>query len=220
MPPEGLVNVKVSGILFDVGGVLVELDGMPALAGLMESVDAPGALHERWMASASVASLETGKISASQFAAGVVVDLNLPVSPDAFLENFSNWPKAVHPGVFELLEAIPSTYRVAALSNTSAVHWEKVTAMGLAARFEMTFLSHEIGYLKPAPEAYGIALAGMGLPPGEVLFLDDGQPNVDAAKSLGLHAHLVRSPEDARAVLERYGVLPDCAGSRILRRIR
>ncbi len=80
-------------------------------------------------------------------------------------------------------------------------------AMGLAGRFEQTYLSHQIGHMKPASEAFSIALAGMGMRPSEVLFLDDGQRNVDAAIGHGMHACLVKGPQEARAVLARYGVV-------------
>ena len=68
----------------------------------------------------------------------------------------------------------------------SAFHWARIQAMGLAVRFDAIYLSHEIGCLKPAAEAFRLALDGMALPPGEVLFLDDGAVNVEAARDLGI----------------------------------
>lgn len=198
---------KISGILFDVGGVLVTLDGVPSLAKLLNLEASHAAIHARWMTSPSVVSHESGRISAAEFAAGVVTDLNLPVSPESFLQDFCCWPSAVCPGAVELIKEIPRTYRVGILSNTSAVHWERIVAMGLADCFEFIYLSHETGCLKPAPEAFLVALKGMGLPAAEVLFLDDGAWNVDAARSLGMHAAVVRNPQDARAVLQEFGVL-------------
>ena len=194
-------------MLFDIGGVLITLDGVPSLAKLLEIDESDEDVHALWMTSPAVVAHETGRMSAAEFASGVVADLNLRVTADVFLQDFCQWPKAIQDGAFELLEDIPPRYRVAALSNTSAVHWDRIIALGLAERFELTYLSHEIGYMKPAPEAYLIALKGMAVPPSEVLFLDDGLSNVKAARSLGLHAHVARDPQEARSVLEEYGVI-------------
>lgn len=48
---------------------------------------------------------------------------------------------------------------------------------------------------------------GWALPPAQVLFLDDGAANLRAAGALGINAHVVKNPEQARVVLETYGVL-------------
>jgi len=198
---------RISAVLFDIGGVLVALDGIPSLAAFLGVEPHHEPLHAMWMASPSVVAHETGKIGATEFAAGVVVDLGLPVTADVFLRDFRNWPKRVLPGALELLDEIPRTYRVAVLSNTSAVHWDSIVAAGLASRFDETYLSHQIGHLKPATEAFLVALEGMKLPPSEVLFLDDGLRNVEAARALGIRGHLAASPEEARTVLAQYGVV-------------
>ena len=155
----------VSGILFDIGGVLVGLDGVPSLAKLMQFDPLHDEIHRRWMACPSVVRHETGQITADQFAIEVVQDLG------------------------------------------SAFHWSRIRAMGLPVRIDAIYLSHEIGCLKPAPEAFHVALDGMALPPGEVLFLDDGAANVDSARALGIQAHLVRGPVEAESVLRAHGVL-------------
>ncbi len=202
------MDSNIAGILFDIGGVLVDLNGVPSMAKLLGVRPDHEALHAMWLASPSVVAHETGKIDAAAFAAGVVEDLRLPVTAGYFLQEFCSWPTELLPGALRLLDEIPDTYELAALSNTSAVHWDKMQAMGLVDRFDRTYLSHQIGYLKPAAEAFRIALEGMGLSPSRVLFLDDGQRNIDAAANLGMHAHLARGPEEARRVLAHYGVVP------------
>jgi len=204
---------KIKGILFDIGGVLVALDGVPSMAKLLGVEPKHEALHAIWIESPSVVAHETGKIDAAAFAAGVVAELELPVSADCFLRDFSNWPTGLLPGALRLLDEIPDAYQVAALSNTNAVHWDKIRAMGLVDRFDQLYLSHQIGCMKPAADAFLVALEGMGLSPSDVLFLDDGLRNIDAAVKLGMHAHVARGPEEAGRVLALYGVLPASAGA-------
>ena len=200
--------VRIAGILFDIGGVLVALDGVPSLAALLRSEEQDETIHDLWMASPSVVAHETGKIEAAEFAARVVVDLRLPVTAECFLQTFRSWPNGPLAGAVELLDEIPAVYRLAALSNMSAAHWETIVAMGLMDRFEQAYLSYETGHLKPAPEAFLFALEGMRLSPSEALFMDDLLPNVEVARALGMHAHLARGPAEARTVLVRHGILP------------
>lgn len=204
---------KIAGILFDIGGVLVALDGGPSLAKLLRIEPDDEALHAMWVASPSVVAHETGKMDTAAFAAAVVADLKLPVTAERFLQEFCSWPMGLLPGALQLLDEIPETYLVAALSNTSAVHWEKIRTMDLVDKFDQTYLSHQIGCLKPTTEAFLVALRGMGLSPSDVLFLDDGLRNIDAAAKLGMHAHLARGPKEARRVLAQYGVIPSNAGA-------
>ena len=200
----------IAGILFDINGVLVALDGVPSVARLLGVQPEHETLHAMWLTSPSVVAHETGKIDAATFSAGVVRDLGLPITPENFLQDFCAWPTGLMPGAMQLLDEIPESYCVAALSNTSAVHWDKIQAMGLVDCFDQTYLSHQIGCLKPGTEAFFVALTGMNLPPCDVLFLDDSQRNIEAASRLGMHAHLCRGPKEARNVLAKYGVVSDC----------
>ena len=175
----------ISGVLFDIGGVLVALDGVPYLARVLQLEESHEALHKLWLACLSVVAHETGRMSAEAFAAGLVAELELPVSPEAFLIEFAAWLQGPHPGAFELVERIPRQFRVAPLSNMSAFHWTLIAAMDWPTRFEAVYVSCEIGHLKPSVEAFRVALDGLKLPPAEVLFLDDGQANVAALGGWG-----------------------------------
>jgi glucose-1-phosphatase len=208
---------RIAGVLLDVGGVLAELDGVPCLAGLLETEERDDVIHEMWMASPSVVAHETGRIGATEFAARVVVDLGLPVAPESFLEDFRTWPKGLLPGALELLEEIGrASCLLSALSNMSAEHWGILLEMGLENRFEQVYVSCEIGHLKPAAEAFLAALEGMSMTPSEVLFLDDAIQNVEAARALGIHARLARGPQDARSALVQYGVLRSSGDNRVV----
>ena len=199
--------MTISAVLFDIGGVLIELDGLPSLAKLLDSQQSHDEIYKNWMASPSVIGHETGKLSTDEFAVQVVKDLNIDLSPDAFMENFSTWIVGTFPNTFDLLDAIPSTLTVAALSNTSAAHWVHVEATGLTNKLDHLFLSHEIGHLKPDHQSFQAAVDGLQLPAEEIIFFDDNMQNVHAANAFGLKAHQALNPEHARQVLNQYGLL-------------
>lgn len=200
-------NPEITGVLFDVGGVLFDLDGVPSLARLLQIGESHETIHRLWTNSASVVLHETGKISAHEFAEGVVADLGLPISPEAFLMEFSGWLEGTRAGAFVLAEAIPQEYQVAVLSNMSELHWTRILKMGLPICVKGRFVSHEMGYMKPSSDAFRCALNGMGLPANEVLFLDDSVTNVDAARALGLRAAVVKNPREIRSALEQHGII-------------
>lgn len=196
----------IKAVLLDVGGVLVDLDGMPSLASLLNSSESGEALHQRWMASKAVIAHETGQISANEFAERLTEELALPIRPADFLEAFVTWPRGLRPGALGVLDSIPRAYLVAALSNTSAAHWKRIAALGVTTRFQRTYLSFETGHLKPAQEAFRVALADMGAQPSEILFFDDAEANVQVARGLGVRAHLVEGPHDLERTLREYGI--------------
>jgi len=199
--------MTISAVLFDIGGVLIELNGLPSIAKLLDSDQSLDDIYKYWMAAPSVIGHETGKLDTDTFAQEVVKDLKLSITPDAFMENFRTWIVGTFPDTFELLAAIPNSVKVAALSNTSAAHWQEVEATGLTDKIEHLFLSHEIGHLKPSAPAFQAAVDGLGVPAAEIVFFDDVLENVHAANAFGLQAHQVLNPSEAKKILIDLGII-------------
>jgi HAD superfamily hydrolase (TIGR01509 family) len=68
------------------------------------------------------------------------------------------------------------------------------------------FCSHEIGCRKPAPESFAHVVQAIGVAPAQVLFFDDLEENVAAARAYGLQGVVVRSPQDVRNALAARGL--------------
>jgi putative hydrolase of the HAD superfamily len=62
--------------------------------------------------------------------------------------------------------------------------------------FDHVTFSYEIGSVKPEPAIYQDAVAGLGLKPGEILFLDDRTENVEGARAAGLLAEVFSTWEE------------------------
>jgi putative hydrolase of the HAD superfamily len=61
--------------------------------------------------------------------------------------------------------------------------------------------SCRIGVAKPDPRAYEICARRLGVAPADVIFFDDNERNVVAAREAGMTAEVFVSPERVREVL-------------------
>lgn len=69
--------------------------------------------------------------------------------------------------------------------------------------FRKQFLSYQMKMLKPSPEIYMAVIRSIGLPPGEMLFIDDSKSNTDAAAALGMNVLLYSPGTDLNAAVSR-----------------
>jgi HAD superfamily hydrolase (TIGR01509 family) len=195
-------------LLFDVGGVLVQLSGIEIMMDWLGPAMSEDEMWRRWLRSEAVRQFETGKIDAGEFAVGVTREFGIAVEPQRFLESFTGWPLGLYPGTVEMLARIPRSYRRALLSNTNALHWPRMQRdMQLGALFDSHFVSHLTGRIKPDADAFEHVVQSLDCKPAQVLFLDDNLLNVDAAAHFGMHAVRVKGPTEAQRALTNFGIL-------------
>ena len=198
-----LKNFKV--ILFDLGGVLLELRDPISTFGL--DIDASEFLRT-WIMSPSVRALESGQINGKNFAQRIVAEMELPMDWQELLRRFDSWPAKIYPRAIDLIDRIPSTFACAILSNTNAVHWERIDVPGnFGDRFDRYFLSYESGLLKPDRESFLQVSAGYGCHPEEILFFDDNPVNVAAAENESINAVCVQGAEELETALINNGIV-------------
>jgi glucose-1-phosphatase len=201
-------SADIRVVLFDVGGVLVELGGVVTMLEWLGDTITPDDLWRMWLQSASVRQFETGKIDALQFSLDVTSEFGLSIEPERFLESFAGWPTGLYPGTVEMLALIPRSYQRAVLSNSNVLHWPRVLGeMGLGSAFDRHFVSHLTGLIKPDSEAFDHVVKSLGCTPGEVVFLDDNSLNIEAAKGFGLHAIRVQGAAEAQRALTELGII-------------
>lgn len=195
-------------ILFDLGGVLIELAGVEKMLEWSPEIATADDLWRRWLHSDAVRRFETGAIGRLEFATAVIGEFAVPVGPDEFLAAFTWWPRAVFPGALELLATMRERYRLASVSNTNEIHWDRfANAWSLDASFHHNFPSHLVGKLKPDAEYFEHVLEAVGARPERVLFIDDNAINVDAAARLGIVTRRVAGVDGARQAFRELGML-------------
>lgn len=198
-----LKNFKV--ILFDLGGVLLEL--RDPISTFRLDIDASEFLRT-WIMSPSVRALESGQINGEKFAQRIVAEMELPMDWQELLRRFDSWPAKIYPRAIDLIDRIPSTFSCAILSNTNAVHWERIDVAGnFGNRFDRYFLSYESGLLKPDRESFLQVSAGYACRPEEILFFDDNPVNVAAAKKESINAVCVQGIEELETALVNNGIV-------------
>ena len=199
----------IKAVLFDFGGVLAELRAEAHLLPLVKHRLTREEMWARWSDSPTVRAHETGMISAGQFAGQIVEELALEVRPQDFLAGFREWIVGPFAGTHELIRDVAARHTTALVTNTSALHWPVIEAMGVLPHMHHVFASHLIGRIKPDRAYFDFVLAQMGVAPREAVFLDDSPLNIAAARTLGLHAYRVNGAAEARRQLTALGLLPD-----------
>lgn len=100
------------------------------------------------------------------------------------------------PNMYVLIDQLKEKgIRVGMLSNIDDRYKKLIRDFGFYEPFEPCLLSCEMGLQKPDPKAYELLLKTLNLPAEEVVFIDDKEENVDAAKKLGIDAIVFESPQ-------------------------
>jgi glucose-1-phosphatase len=199
---------RIRVVLFDVGGVLVELSGVPAMLAWMGNRVSPEELWRMWLTSPVVRAFECGRTAPETFADQLIAEMALAVERDQLLHDFERWAVGPFPGALDLVGRVPRRYMRATLCNSNALHWPRLmTDTRLAKAFDQHFVSHLMGRIKPDADAFQFVTETLNCAADEVLFLDDNQLNVEAAQRVGMQAIQVKGVAAAEEALVEAGVM-------------
>ncbi|KFZ83812.1 HAD family hydrolase [Amycolatopsis sp. MJM2582] len=175
-------------IVFDYGDVISEhTDALPTLAKAFD-LDVADFEPHYW---AERVQYDSGG-SDLEYWQNVGRALNVPVDK-AFADELTRidvegWTH-LEPDVLELLEGLHEAgAALALLSNASSTFGRWVREQEWAKLFRVKLFSGDLGCMKPDAKIYRILLAELGAEPGDCLFFDDRQSNVDGARAVGMKA--------------------------------
>ena len=200
------MNTSIKVILFDLGGVLIELGESPVPSEWLPE-NTMFTLSD-WFSSETAVSFEKGSITAQIFAETFKKDLNINVSPEEIIEHFTYWPIGLFPGTQELLQSLNPDYKLAVLSNTNELHWPRIVdEFKIPKYFEHIFASHLLNKAKPELSIFQHVINVLKVEPGSILFLDDNPKNIEASKKLGMQGLHVKGIQQTRQGLVQFGVI-------------
>ncbi len=182
-------------VCFDLGGVVLRIcrnwrEGCAA-AGLDER-DPAAWRQSRPARQALIIDHQTGRIDGPTFAAMVSELAGGLYSPAEILGVHHAWLLGQHRGMGAIVERVHrGGMDTAALSNTNHEHWVRMGEFPAVMRIRHLFASHRLGLYKPDPSIYRRLERQLGYAGREILFFDDTEENVAAARDLGWRAEIV-----------------------------
>lgn len=102
------------------------------------------------------------------------------------------------------LRRLRGAAKTAVVSNAWPQMRTSMANAGLLDLADAIVLSCEVGYAKPDPSIYAVALRRVGAAPADVLFIDDTSGHVAAARALGMTGHIHTTTEDTLARIEEF----------------
>ena len=100
----------------------------------------------------------------------------------------------------DFFRSLRLSYQTAILSNSFVgARREEQQRYHFEEMCDLIIYTHEEGIAKPDPRIFELTCKRLGVQSTQMLFLDDSQQNIAAARALGIHAILCRETEQAVA---------------------
>lgn len=200
----------IKNIIFDFGGVLVDLDRERCIEAFERlDVNVRDALGQ-YVQSGVFSGIESGEIDNEEFCDALRQISGRPEIKDRkILDAWNEFLVGIPSERLECLASIKDKYHLYLLSNTNRIHWALATndlflykGRTVDFYFEKLFLSYKLGVTKPDSKIFKIAIKESGVKPKETLYIDDSEANCEAAAKLGLQVFHSKSEGDWMALFE------------------
>lgn len=196
-------------ILFDLGGVVIDIDFKRAFQTWADRASCDAAdLERRFTFDEPYELHETGDLDSSAYFGALRKSLKVSLSEEDLVAGWNDIYLGTIPGMERLLATASLRFPLYAFTNSNPTHqsvWSTRYAAELSI-FTTIYVSSELGVRKPDPRSFSLVAGRMGVRASEVLFFDDCAENIVGAISAGMRGVLVESPRDVSAALGRYGL--------------
>jgi glucose-1-phosphatase len=194
-PPLSHQAVATKAVVFDLGGVLIDLHSDEAGRELMEQYGLSPNSFIRLTRSSfeshprSVTELAMlGKIETSTYLETFLRECGVK-DPGRLRANRLSVVGRERKGVLTIVEQLKEAgLKCCVLSNTIALHWQRLSSAReypCLELFDHIFASHLIGCAKPEDEAFSFVANALKVQMSECLLVDDTLLNVERAKFVG-----------------------------------
>lgn len=199
----------IKNIIFDLGGVILNLDPMATQQAFEKLGLADFEKHYSTIRQTGCFDdFDRGKISEKEFRDHLKKFLPATVTDETIDHAWNAMLLDLPKERLALLEAMGKKYRLFLLSNTNEIHvtafsayLQKTYGFGdFSSYFERWYYSCRIGKRKPDAEAFQYVLDENGLKAEETFFIDDSPQHVEGAKKIGIKSYLLPAGKDICSV--------------------
>jgi FMN phosphatase YigB (HAD superfamily) len=190
-----LATQKIKVLLFDLGGVIIDLFPERTIASFAQLANkTERAVADAYEGAGIFQQHEKGLIGNEEFRAEIQQHFAFSADSSAFDTAWNAMLGDIPSDIVASVETLKTRYKCCVLSNTNAIH-EKAFHQILAKQhglrhlnelFDKVYFSHELKERKPDEAVYLKVISDLGLKAEEVLFLDDSEINIAAAKAVGI----------------------------------
>ncbi len=199
----------IEWILFDLGGVLLDVEQPRIFSRLQSLADLPASTIEHRLKTAPFFrdDFMVKEFSPAEVALHVNKTLGTTLPTDEIVEALNSELGAVISTTADLLPGLQRKVKTGCLSNTNSIHWDKLLqAYPFMGNFDRRFASQILGCAKPGREIYDKVAGLLSVQPRQILFFDDKHENVESAQRLGWHARVYAGHEKLLADLSEFKV--------------
>ena len=198
----------IRAIILDMGGVIIDLDRERCIKSFHAlGCDAIDEMLDPFHQKGYFEDLEIGQIDADEFCEKIAGCCNPGVTHRQIREAFLSFCSGVEPYKWELIKKLGEKYEMYVLSNNNPIVVPYFNEIGsrygvsLETSFKKCFFSYRMHMEKPCRDIFVKAISEIGLPAGEMLFVDDSAVNLEVGASFGLKTALCFPGDDLEKVI-------------------
>lgn len=201
---NALFKVQFKNVIFDLGGVLLDLDVQKTYQAFSKLTGIPEAKIKSILGESRLfLEYEKGNVTDNEFRTQAKDILRLTCSDSIFDNAWNQMLGDLPKKRLDLLNQLNGSYRTFLLSNTNQIHKNHFSSVvkknsggiELDNFFTKAYYSHLIKMRKPDSEIFEFVLSENKLAADETIFLDDNVSNLEGAEKLGIKTHLITHPE-------------------------
>ena len=203
------MKTSADALLFDLGGVVIDIDFERAFAHWASCAGCdPALLRERFTQDEPYQRHEIGAIGIEEYLKSLRGSLGIELTRAQLLGGWNAIFIGEVPGIAELLARAGQHLPLYAFTNTNPTHaaYWSVKFPDAVKHFRKIFISSSIGLRKPDPAAFAFVVKEIGAPTSRIVFFDDSPHNIEGARACSLQTVLVKSPRDVAKALAALGL--------------